>query len=109
ESHAEGPHLGQQVHDLDRGQDRPYGPPERVPAGVAYRPEAERELVLRLWPKRIAHGVLLSTTSSDVVAVVFELVPTIKSNSPGSTTRFICSSVQRQAAARPHTGAACAL
>ena len=45
---AVGAHLGQQVHELHRRQDRADGLAERVAAGVADGPEAERELVLRL-------------------------------------------------------------
>jgi len=95
---AVGAHLREQMDQLHGRQDGSHGLAERVAARIAYRPEAERELVLRPRLKRIAHGVLLSTTSSGVVAVVFELVPTIRSNRPGSTTRFICSSVKRRAA-----------
>ena len=53
---AVGAHLGQQVDDLDRAEDRPHRLAERVAAGVADRPEAERELVLRLGGEGVAHG-----------------------------------------------------
>ena len=47
EVHAPGADLAEQRYELDRGQPRPDRLAERVAAGVADRPQAERELVLR--------------------------------------------------------------
>ena len=63
---AVGPHLGQQVDDLDRREHRAHRLAEGVAAGVADRPEAERELVLRLGGEGVAHGVLAPWITADL-------------------------------------------
>src|SRR5262245_28038703 len=86
------------LHRIDHGTD---GLSERIAPAIAHRPQTERELVLRRWLQshrglRTDHFPPAVTSSVAVVSWV-ELVPTITSNRPGSTTRFIWRSINDKA------------